>query len=118
MKAKHSGRHKDIKPEWSKAANSGHRENDEKEDADIQAPNREAIGSCNICGLTYYSPEDEPNHLVEFVPQPVVVNEGTSAVEPKQYLCSHCNKNFKDTRAVRQHENFCSKPPDSLTAKG
>ena len=114
VKAKHSGKHTNIKPEWSKAANSGHRENGEKEYADIHAPNREAIGSCNICGLTYYSPEDEPNHLVEFVPQPVVVNSVESQGEAKKCKCSHCDKSFKDARAVQQHENFCSKRPNVL----
>ena len=117
VKAKHSGRHKDIKPEWSKAANSGHRENGgEKEDADIHAPSRETIGSCDICGKSYYSPEDEVAHLTEFVPQPVVVNSVESMAEVNKYQCSHCDKSFKDARAVQQHENFCSKRPNVLDA--
>ena len=118
VKAKHSGKHTDIKPEWSKAAaSSGHRKEGEMgEDTDIHTPTREAIGSCDICGLSYYSPEDEAAHLVEFVPQPVVVRKGESMAEAKRYKCLHCDKSFKDTRAVRQHENFCSKRPDVSNA--
>ena len=118
VKAKHSGKHTDIKPEWSKAAaSSGHRKEGEVgEDTDIHTPTREAIGSCDICGLSYYSPEDEAAHLVEFVPQPVVVRKGESMAEAKRYKCLHCDKSFKDTRAVHQHENFCSKRLDVSNA--
>ena len=115
IKAKHSGKHTDIKPEWSKAAILGNQESDNKdqvgeiERGGIDVPTREEIGSCDVCGLSYYSPEDEAAHLIEFVPQPVVVNGVETMAEAKKYKCSHCNKSFKDARAVQQHENFCSR---------
>jgi uncharacterized C2H2 Zn-finger protein len=111
IKAKHSG-HTDIKPDWSKAAIGSHKEASETDDVIAQALSREAIGSCAVCGLVYYSPADETVHMVEFVPQPVVGN-GAGSTVTKKYSCSHCEKGFKDTRAVRQHENFCSKRPDA-----
>ena len=111
IKAKHLG-HTDIKPDWSKAAIGSQKEASEADDVDVQTLSREAIGSCGVCGLAYYSPADEASHMEEFVPQPVVGNGAGSAVA-KKYSCSYCRKGFKDMRAVRQHENFCSKRPDA-----
>jgi len=119
VRAKHSGQHTDIKPEWSKAASLVGQGSGSKDlatgAAHIIAPSREAIGSCNVCGLSYYDTSDEAAHLIEFVPQPFV-DDRTSLAEAKNYRCSHCDKRFKDTRAVRQHENFCSKRPEIVHA--
>ena len=112
IKAKHSG-HKDIKPDWSKAVIGSQKEASETDAVDVQALSREAIGSCGVCGLAYYSPADEAAHTVEFIPQPVVSHHGAGSTVAKEYSCSYCKKGFKDTRAVRQHENFCSKRPDA-----
>ena len=111
IKAKHFG-HTDIKPDWSKAVIGSQKEASGTDAVDVQAHSREAIGSCGVCGLTYYSPADEAAHMVEFIPQPVVGN-GAGSTVAKEYSCSYCKKGFKDTRAVRQHENFCSKRPDA-----
>ena len=110
IKAKHLG-HTDIKPEWSKAAIGCHKEASEADAVDVQALSRETIGICGVCGLAYYSPADEAAHMAEFVPQPVV-GSGAGSTVAKKYHCSYCAKVFKDTRAVRQPENFCSKRPD------
>jgi len=113
IRAKHSAIHNEIKPEWARATSVGKEEmgggnDDRKDDADFPKDCPECIGSCDICCLKYYAEDEEAGHMIEFVPPPVVDGDGKSEIA-NAFRCPHCGKTFKDARAVKQHENFCSK---------
>ena len=115
IRAKHSAIHNEIKPEWARATSVDREElgggnDDRKDDADFPQDCSECIGSCDICGLKFYTEDERAEHAIEFVPQPVVDGDGKLEIA-KAFQCPHCSKTFKDARAVKQHENFCSKRP-------
>ena len=116
QRAKHSGVHTDIKPDWYRIEDNG------------KSKGAISIGACSICDLSYSTEEEKQHHEMEFVPTPSVVadmlsmsqqssekNNGDNAkthphyiVNNQSYKCCHCSKTFRELRAQRQHENFCS----------
>lgn len=99
QRAKHLGNHVDIKPDWYRASSTS---NEHK--------NNGSFGECPICNLSYSSETEKTRHTMEFVPVPSsTATKGTSNnAAQKQFDCRHCSKSFRDARAQRQHENFCS----------
>ena len=120
LRAKHSGAHSDLKPGWARAcleagtagAGASDTGTDDGTDAEDAPPGR--FGSCGICGLAYHTAGHRAAHRSEFVPPPFKAGAGggggANAEDAcgRPFRCSRCPKRFRDERAVRQHENFCS----------
>ena len=104
QRAKHSGVHKDVKPDWYDGG-----ENISEE------PNKETkpiIGSCPICDLAFFTEEDRISHEQDFIPAATYSStdgsDGSGKGTQASFKCSYCSKRFREVRAKRQHENFCS----------
>ena len=93
-KAKHSGKHVNIKPDWAGTCSSTIHE-DNHVSVDI---------SCDICGMKFRTIEEKDNHLNEFIP---IASKDDIITE--HFQCEECGKKFKDIRARMQHENFCNR---------
>ena len=104
-KAKHSGSHTDIKPEWS-AAVSGNTST--AITSKLQNDNQ-GLGSasdcCTICGFEFENRGQKLKHFYEFIPQFSTTENADK--ELLLFACFNCNKSFKNMRAQKQHENFC-----------
>ena len=65
--------------------------------------------TCTICGLEFTNEDMKVRHCNEFIPifstDEKVEN---SEAELLPHSCSKCDKRFRDVRAQKQHENFCS----------
>lgn len=109
--AKHSGAHKEIKPDWwyktTTFANTSAKPN--------SAPTAEArkfVGFCAICGLSFATEKQREEHHWAFLPSDALTPPDDKELQ-LHYLCQYCSKNFRDQRAQKQHENFCSSRPVS-----
>mmetsp|Transcript_9407 Transcript_9407/g.19562 ORF Transcript_9407/g.19562 Transcript_9407/m.19562 type:complete len:644 (-) Transcript_9407:91-2022(-) len=77
-------------------------------------------GSCPICNLPFLSEQMKLHHEREFLPSssspsspPPSSSSGKGSSPPSNTssssrACSYCSKPFREVRARRQHENFCS----------
>ena len=92
-RAKHSGLHSHILPDWCRNAQTAG--NEGQEGRDEETSNH---GFCAICGMIYKDESHASRHLLEFIPK--------DYNEP--FLCCFCRKPFREKRAKLQHENFCS----------
>jgi hypothetical protein len=129
QKAKHTGQFTDIKPDWASATRtastvSATSENESlegkgvaeksmdcisKADKDESAREDEIIGTCNICGLEYKNHAMKLQHYNQFIPEFSTDEKVQKSVRDLlSYPCFKCNKGFRDQRAQKQHENFCS----------
>ncbi|KAL7496083.1 hypothetical protein ACHAWT_004359 [Skeletonema menzelii] len=111
-RAKHSGVHLEIKPDWYKGGEESCDEVNEK-NGNV-APS--SVSSCPICGLIFSSDTDRIRHEQDFVPTASTDHspDGNGASQ-SSFQCSYCSKSFREERAKRQHENFCSSAAASLT---
>ena len=123
QRAKHLGNHSNIKPDWYDYTSSN-ATNDSCSDYANEAVKEFAFGSCSICGVLYSSELKKIKHHTEFVPSTSITSihgdfRSTKSSNSKStidndlcgmpsYNCAHCSKSFRDARAQRQHENFCS----------
>ena len=106
QRAKHSGFHKDIKPDWYDGG---------EENISGEQPNEETasiIGSCPICDLVFFTEGERISHEQDFIPAATSSStdgsDGTGKTTQASFKCSYCSKTFREVRAKRQHENFCS----------
>ena len=90
MVAKHSGPHSDIKPDWLSNNNTSER----------SSQDNSLSFCCPICSV---KAKDALDHMQQFIP----VLDGTYDVS-WSFSCAYCHKKFRELRAQRQHENFCS----------
>lgn len=107
-RAKHSGPHTDIKPDWFERSNCRSSASDKKvcsnASYDVVEENVEtSFGKCSICNQTFTNETESASHLNQFKPQ----KTDGSAVK-LSFRCSGCSKGFREKRAQMQHENFCS----------
>ncbi len=101
-RAKHSGVHLNIKPDWYKGTGG-------EESCDVAPPS--VVSSCPICDLVFSSDADRIRHEQDFVPTAASTVDSTheeGASQSSSFQCSHCPKSFREERAKRQHENFWS----------
>mmetsp|Transcript_26413 Transcript_26413/g.47895 ORF Transcript_26413/g.47895 Transcript_26413/m.47895 type:complete len:558 (-) Transcript_26413:1541-3214(-) len=120
MRAKHSGKHTEIKPDWVEESNSTilgescipplltnraiiHQE---KSATNKDSESNDCPGSCRICGMTYKDMDAKLLHHQEFNPTGTVMNQKLES--SLGYECSVCSKRFREKRALLQHENFCT----------
>jgi hypothetical protein len=107
-RAKHSGVHLDIKPDWYKG---GEEDCDgvDKKNGNVTPPSNNS-SSCPICDMTFSSEADRIRHEQDFVPIATTTDSSgeTRASQQTSFQCSYCSKSFREERAKRQHENFCS----------
>ncbi|KAK1739254.1 hypothetical protein QTG54_009797 [Skeletonema marinoi] len=112
-RAKHKCVHLDIKPDWYK----GGEENSDgvSEKNGHGAP--PLVSSCPICDLIFTSDSDRLRHEQDFVPTASTTVDSTNEKGTSQssFQCSYCSKSFREERAKRQHENFCSFAAAPLT---
>ncbi|KAL7429778.1 hypothetical protein ACHAXM_001881 [Skeletonema potamos] len=104
-RAKHSGVHLDIKPDWYKGGEENFDGVGEK-DGNLVPPSN---NSCPICDIKFSSMAERIRHEQDFVP--IATTTDSSAVNgasQTSFKCSYCSKSFREERAKRQHENFCS----------
>ena len=132
-RAKHTGTHVNIKPDWYSGDNStindGNNIN-QSNNNNTQADDK--VSCCPICDQIYTSEGDKLYHAMEFVPpksslavQHTTANsdDGPSSNKEKQkscpvYKCNYCSKSFRELRAQLQHENFCSESKKSISSNG
>ena len=86
VRAKHT-LHVDIKPDWIGAEKVGF------------AHELNEFGKCSICNFLYTPSCGKLEHENDFVP--------TQKENELSMTCLHCNKTFREKRALLQHENFC-----------
>lgn len=101
-RAKHSGVHLNIKPDWYKGKGGG-------ESCDVAPPS--VVSSCPICDLIFSSDTDRIRHEQDFVPTAAPTVDSTheeGSSQSSSFQCSYCSKSFREERAKRQHENFCT----------
>ena len=106
-RAKHSGVHLDIKPDWY----NGEEETcDGGDDINGDVALQSVSCSCPICDLAFTSEADRSRHEQDFVPMASTMDncDEKGASQTSSFQCSYCNKSFREERAKRQHENFCS----------
>ena len=136
QRAKHYGAHTNVKPDWYRDNGSGndqkiqsHTSSNESSTFEEKSEAARLYGSCPICNHPYYTEVDSLRHDLEFIPssseaaikhmaQLQEKDDGTmvqlmmkkceSNSYCSQYKCSYCFKIFRELRAQRQHENFCS----------
>jgi hypothetical protein len=137
QRAKHFGVHLDIKPDWhrrndgddvgSASTNDVENDGDGQEDADPPDGLPTSVGGgmettcCPICDRRFSKGVDESRHAMEFLPSSSAIaiamamargitNKDMQCVTNPSpfYKCAHCSKVLRDSRALRQHENFCS----------
>jgi uncharacterized C2H2 Zn-finger protein len=102
-KAKHLAAHPFIQPDW-------HRPNTSDEQQQQGAAITKPITSyCEICGVSLPGEKARRDHLQAFLPSDIAIAEskGATAV-PLSYQCNYCQKAFREHRAQKQHENYCS----------
>ena len=99
-RAKHSGVHLNIKPDWFK----GGEDNCVRVGEQNGNLDSSSAGSCPICDLNFLTDADRIRHEQDFIPD---FSSGTEASQTS-FKCSYCSKTFREERAKRQHENFCS----------
>ena len=104
-KAKHSGTHTDIKPEWSAAVSSNISIRTTSELDDDNIASKAASDSCEVCGFEIGSENQKLQHFCEFIPEFCTSEKPDKEMLP--FSCFNCNKRFKKERAQKQHENFC-----------
>lgn len=104
IRAKHSGMHTYIKPDWStdntnvcQRANSGEPSVEPHLETDTTKSKE-----CEICGFQLVDGSFSL-HFQDFVP----------VDESQTFSCDFCSKLFREERAKLQHMNFCSKRPNS-----
>jgi uncharacterized C2H2 Zn-finger protein len=119
IRAKHSGLHRYVAPDWSRAAKlqqQGHSNNHSKQlgisafSTDVMTKNtmaRLAAVECDVCECTLPPGRTLDEHWNDFIP-----SEGGTI--SRSYACSWCEKTFREDRAKKQHENFCNKRPTPL----
>ncbi|KAL3939935.1 MAG: hypothetical protein SGBAC_005421 [Bacillariaceae sp.] len=109
--AKHSGIHKSISPDWKQpdeAQSEGSQTHlrDKKGANNLSCTNEPAPstnvpkaihGRCKICRWLFETKEQELKHIDDFTPPSTALS----------FPCRFCGKVFRDSRAQRQHENFC-----------
>lgn len=106
-KAKHSGTHTDIKPEWSAAVSSNIRISTASElENDDNIASKAASDCCEVCGFEIGSGDQKLQHFFEFIPEFCTSEEPDQELSP--FSCFNCNRRFRNERAQKQHENFCS----------
>ena len=119
IRAKHSGIHTYIAPDWSQASRQHQNKVEQQQQHHgspdngptvTEQPNGEPgrpadilssypVGvECIICGSQLAPGTALEDHLKDFLPI-----EGGST-----FACRWCTKTFREERAVKQHENFCS----------
>ena len=106
QRAKHSGVHKDIKPDWYDGG---------EENISEEQPNEETasiIGSCPICDLAFFTEGERISHEQDFIPAATSSStdgsDETGKTTQASIKCTYCSKTFREVRAKLQHENFCS----------
>ncbi len=106
-RAKHSGVHLDIKPDWYKGKRG-------EGSCDVTPP---SVSSCPICDLIFSSDTDRIRHEQDFVPtaSSTVDSISEKGASQSSFQCSYCSKSFREERAKRQHENFCSSAAAATT---
>lgn len=88
VQAKHAGIHvAAIRPDWAKTDQPALRVDT-------------AYGCCKVCDYEYRHPNDVLRHAEEFIPTRI-------SLISHPHVCQFCGKDFHDTRAQLQHENFC-----------
>lgn len=103
QKAKHSGPHTSIKPEWAACVSLT------PQAVDTSKPVvKEVIGKCGICDLEFKTDMCKTRHYNDFIPKFSIVEKEDQKAKDVVFECSTCRKCFKDLRALKQHENFCS----------
>jgi Domain of unknown function (DUF2431)/Zinc finger, C2H2 type len=93
--AKHTALHATIPPDDSSSSPAHHGYGPS---ADLD------FGICDICGHVFVSALDQTNHETAFVPVP----SSSRSEAASTHHCRFCDKSFRQTRAVLQHENFCA----------
>lgn len=109
IRAKHTAIHPDIPPDWSRSSVHPNQEVVVTSNASspLESPCMNFIPlhhdarSCEICGQTFLTEEDERRHSQSFIPPPL--DEQKSL----RYECTFCRRAFGDNRARLQHENMC-----------
>jgi Domain of unknown function (DUF2431)/Zinc finger, C2H2 type len=94
--AKHTALHANIPPDDA-SSSLGQREKGPSANLNF--------GSCDICGHVFVHALDQTNHEAAFVPVP----SSSRSDEASTCQCRFCDKAFRQTRAVHQHENFCAR---------
>lgn len=137
QRAKHNGVFTNIKPDWfcsdvengakgsekqvEKIGKKEHtctmipnekKEQEEERKIKEMKPQKQIIGSCQICDLRFYTEKQKESHDHEFVPRSSLdlgsiheysKNTGSSLA----HTCSKCQKQFREKRALQQHYNSC-----------
>ena len=130
-RAKHSGIHTNIKPDWlhqsstNNALGSCKIVTSSSSSNATKTRNPNIIGSCQICDLHFFTKEEQTNHFKEFIPRSLsnvtsssLNNSHGKKVDNDLYSieninaiiheCSICHKRFSDKRALKQHFNVCA----------
>lgn len=125
QRAKHFGNHLDIKPDWHHGGDNVETSKSD-EDANIINPGQgntpsdggasATHGSCSICDQPYSTEMDKLRHEMIFLPTSSEIAKtvaqrfmnGDIIQSNNEFKCCHCSKSFRELRAKRQHENFCS----------
>ena len=115
-KAKHTV-HTVIQPDWHKkemARNDDKVSGDDKSKEETCKSNE--FGRCDVCGAFYTNEQAKKEHLKTFLPSDVTIQYGGIQQHVASLLphkCSYCQKAFREERARKQHENFCSSRPST-----
>jgi Domain of unknown function (DUF2431)/Zinc finger, C2H2 type len=96
--AKHTALHATIPPDNDSSSTVAQQENGPLADG------LDSFGSCAICGHVFVSALDQTNHEAAFVPVPSL----SWCEKASTHHCRFCDKAFRQSRAVLQHENFCA----------
>lgn len=102
QKAKHSGPHTSIKPEWAACESVTSQTVDASESV-----KKEAIGKCGVCDLEFKTEMCKTSHYNEFIPKFSIAQKEDHEAKDAVFECTKCRKCFKNLRALNQHENFC-----------
>ena len=98
--AKHKGRHTELRPAWSAAANATAVSLGDVASAATGAVEEEGGEDgcvCAVCGWRFATDAALTAHMEGW--QPVA--------EHLTHACAHCGATFGSERAKKQHENFC-----------
>lgn len=120
IRAKHVGLHTYIAPDWSHAAKLQQQiiQQDGEQTSDCTTGNKSSIAignrdlmttalvthssvDCDVCGCKLPPGKTLDEHFNDFRPL-------EAETVSKQFACRWCKKTFREERAKKQHENFCS----------
>ena len=95
VKAKHTGKFLDLKPNWQ--------QQDRQQRQDDVAQEVNFFGRCSICNFAFETDSDLKQHMALF--SPAVDDKEKQMGKEDTFHCDVCHKAFRNERDMKQHRN-------------